>query len=178
MLDAGVAGGFPDRAGPGAVVLADRVVAADLGAETPGEHPDGPGFTGLDAMGFGEVGYDLDHLLVARAAAVLAPALDAAGFPPAVVGTVLTVSTVTGTPASTARLAAAHPDAVAEAMEGFGVVTAAAPWGLPVLEVRAVCNPVGVSDRTRWDLPGAFAALGTAVDALLRAAPELVEARP
>src|SRR6478609_10232330 len=112
VVDAGVAGGFPGRCGPGAVVLADRVVAADLGAETPGA--DGAtGFVPLDAMGFGGVRFDLDAALVGRAADRVR-----AAWPDTVVGTVLTVSTVTGTPSTTAKLAADHPDALAEAMEG------------------------------------------------------------
>ena len=69
---------------------------------------------------------------------------------------------------------AAHPDAVAEAMEGFGVVTAVTPWDIPVLELRTVCNPVGVSDREEWDLPGAFSALEVATSALLADAPAVL----
>jgi len=168
VLDAGVAGGFPGRCGPRAAVLADRVVAADLGAER-GE-PDGSvGFVPLDAMGFGGVRFDLDAGLVARAAGLVR-----AAWPDTFVGTVLTVSTVTGTPATTSRLAAAHPDALAEAMEGFGVVTAATPWDVPALELRTICNPVGVSDRSEWDLPGAFAALAATSTALLADAPVLL----
>lgn len=158
---------------PGEVVLADSVVAADLGAETPAAGPDGrDGFVPLDAMGFGGVRFDLDVRLVDRAAELVT-----AAWPDTVVGTVLTVSTVTGTSGSTQRLAAAHPEAVAEAMEGFGVVTAAAPWDLPVLELRAICNPVGVSDRDEWDLPSAFAALTAASTALLESAPFLLDGR-
>src|SRR6478609_4898306 len=165
VVDAGVAGGFPGRCSPGAAVLADRVVAADLGAETV-DADGGPGFVPLDAMGFGGVRFDLDPELVARAADRVR-----AAWPDTIVGTVLTVSTVTGSPVTTERLAAAHPDAVAEAMEGFGVVTAATPWDLPTLELRTICNPVGVSDRSEWDLPGALAATSTA---LLADAPGLL----
>lgn len=174
VVDAGVAGGFPGRAEVGEAVLAASVVAADLGAETPGEPGQaGPGFVSLDAMGFGGVRFDLDPILVGRAADLVCPV-----WPATLVGTILTVSTVTGTPESTDRLAVAHPEAVAEAMEGFGVVTAAAPWDLPVLELRTVCNPVGVSDRALWDLPGAFDALATTSTALLAAAPRLLGGTP
>lgn len=167
VVDAGVAGGFAGRCGPGAAVLADRVVAADLGAETSG--PDGEGFVPLDAMGFGGVRFDLDHELVSRAAGIVR-----AAWPDTHVGTVLTVSTVTGSPATTARLAGTHPEALAEAMEGFGVVTAATPWDIPALELRTICNPVGVSDRAAWDLPGAFAALAATTTALLADGPALL----
>jgi futalosine hydrolase len=177
VIDAGIAGGFPGRADTGDAVLADCIVAADLGAELPADDAAGadagayapPAFLPLDAMGFGEVRFDLDATLVRRAA----EQVDASGTR-TVVGTVLTVSTVTGTPGSTARLAAAHPGAAAEGMEGFGVVTAAAAWGVPTLELRTICNPVGVSDRASWDLPRAFAALEATSTALLADAPSLL----
>ena len=41
VLSAGVGGGFAGRAGPGDLVLADRVVHADLGAELAGGLPAG-----------------------------------------------------------------------------------------------------------------------------------------
>ncbi|CAM5245473.1 Futalosine hydrolase [Streptomyces griseomycini] len=71
----------------------------------------------------------------------------------------LTVSTVTGTAARAAGLRARHPRALAEAMEGFGVAEAAAAHGVPVLEVRAVSNPVGPRDRAAWRIGDALAAL-------------------
>ena len=170
VLDAGIAGGFTPGARTDSVVLADRVVAADLGAETGGPADDGhAGFVPLDAMGFGPVAHALDAALVARAADVLRDACD-----DVVVGTVLTVSTVTGSPASTARLISRHPGAVAEAMEGFGVVTAALPHGGPVLEVRTISNPIGVSDREQWDIPGALTGLADACSALVGGLPALV----
>lgn len=71
----------------------------------------------------------------------------------------LTVSTVTGSAARATALAARHPRAVAEAMEGFGVAEAAARHGLPTLEIRAVSNPVGPRDRSAWRIGEALAAL-------------------
>jgi futalosine hydrolase len=53
---------------------------------------------------------------------------------------------------------------VAEAMEGFGVATAAGD--LPYAELRAVSNPVGPRDRAAWRLGEALAALSTASGAL------------
>lgn len=44
-------------------------------------------------------------------------------------------------------------------MEGFGVAEAAAAHGIPVLELRAVSNPVGPRDRTAWRIGDALAAL-------------------
>jgi futalosine hydrolase len=88
----------------------------------------------------------------------------------ATTGTVLTVSTVTGTAATTAALRARHPDAVAEAMEGFGVATAAAWHGVPFAEVRAISNTIGPRDRASWRIPEALNALTEAFAAITREA--------
>ena len=89
-----------------------------------------------------------------------------AALPEAVVGAVLTVSTVTGTAAGTQALATRHPDAVAEAMEGYAVAVAATQAGLPFVEVRAISNVVGPRDRGAWRLGDALTALGRAAAAL------------
>jgi len=60
-------------------------------------------------------------------------------------------------------------DAPVEAMEGFGVLRAAALAGVPAIELRAVSNAVGEEDRGRWDVAGALAALGEAGGRVLRA---------
>jgi len=65
-------------------------------------------------------------------------------------------------------------DAPVEAMEGFGVLRAAALQGVPALELRAVSNAVGEQDRARWDISGALAALA---DAGRRVLAELGRAR-
>jgi futalosine hydrolase len=143
---AGIAGGFAGVAPPGAVVVADAIVAADLGAETP------DGFLPVTELGFGTC----VHLPPAGLRAAVARALGA------VTGPVLTVSTVTGTARSAAELAARHPGAAAEAMEGFGVAEAAAAHGVPVLEIRAVSNTVGPRDRAAWRIGDALDALADA----------------
>lgn len=74
----------------------------------------------------------------------------------------LTVSTVTGTAARSAALRARHPDALAEAMEGFGVAEVAVAAGCPVVELRAVSNAVGPRDRAQWRVGEALAALAAA----------------
>lgn len=71
----------------------------------------------------------------------------------------LTVSTVTGTAARATALRERHPTALAEAMEGFGVAEAAGAHGVPVLEIRAVSNPVGPRDRAAWRIGDALTAL-------------------
>ncbi|MGH3739655.1 MAG: futalosine hydrolase, partial [Micromonosporaceae bacterium] len=142
VVSAGIAGGMPGRVALGGVVVASRSVAADLGADSP------DGFLPLSALGFGAEVIDADPFLK---------------HPDATVGAVLSVSTVTGTAAATAELARRYPDAVAEAMEGFGVATAAAQAGVRYAELRTVSNLVGPRDRAAWRLPEALAALTDAV---------------
>ncbi|MFJ6746711.1 futalosine hydrolase [Streptomyces sp. NPDC091266] len=150
VVSAGIGGGFAPAAPLGSVVVADAIVAADLGAETP------DGFLPVTELGFGTVAHHPDPTLVRAVAA-------ASG---AAAGTVLTVSTVTGSAARTAELAARHPGALAEAMEGFGVAEAAAAHGVPVLEIRTVSNAVGPRDRAAWRIGEALAALTAAFGAL------------
>ncbi|MGX7676698.1 futalosine hydrolase [Plantactinospora sp. DSM 117369] len=147
VLSAGIGGGFPGRAPVGGIVVATRSVAADLGAESP------DGFLTLDELGFGTTTLPADPAL-----------LDVlrSGLPQAVTGAVLTLNTVTGTTATTAALLARHPDAVAEAMEGYGVATAAVTAGLPFAELRTISNPIGPRDRSAWRIGDAFAALTAA----------------
>lgn len=147
VVCAGIGGGFPGRVPVGGLALATRCVAADLGADSPG------GFLGLDELGFGTATLLPDPALTAALATAL---------PDAVAGDVLTVSTVTGTAERTALLAARHPDAVAEAMEGYGVACAAAGADLPFAELRAVSNLVGPRDRATWRVGAALEALGAA----------------
>ncbi|MEU4350175.1 futalosine hydrolase [Streptomyces sp. NPDC023838] len=143
VVSAGIGGGFPSVAPVGSLVVASRIVAADLGADTP------DGYMDVEALGFGRCA----HLPPRRLARALADTTGAA------YGPVLTVSTVTGTAARAAELAARHPGAAAEAMEGFGVAEAAAQQGVPVLEVRAVSNAVGPRDRSAWRIGDALGAL-------------------
>jgi futalosine hydrolase len=150
VICAGIAGGFQPAAPVGSLVVADAIVAADLGAETP------EGFVPVTELGFGTVCH-LPPPALAHAVAT------ATGARP---GTVLTVSTVTGTATRAAELTARHPDALAEAMEGFGVAEAAAAHGVPVLELRAVSNPVGPRDRPSWRIPQALTTLTTAFTSL------------
>jgi nucleoside phosphorylase len=54
-----------------------------------------------------------------------------------------------------------------EAMEGFGVLRAAALAGVPAVELRAVSNAVDEADRSRWRLDEALTALADAVPRVL-----------
>jgi futalosine hydrolase len=60
-----------------------------------------------------------------------------------------------------------------EAMEGFGVLRAAAIAGVPAVEVRVVSNAIAEPDRARWRFADAHAALA---DALPRLVAELEHA--
>jgi len=155
VVAAGIAGGFA-AAGVhvGDTVVADRIVAADLGAELPPTPQSPAGFASVADLGFGAVEHRPPPAVVSAAA-------EAAG---ARTGAVLSVSTTTGTDERAAQLLARHPDAAAEAMEGFGVAEAVAAHSAPtpVLEVRTVSNAVGLRNRAAWRIPQALAALSTA----------------
>jgi futalosine hydrolase len=70
---------------------------------------------------------------------------------------------------TSAAVGGSHHDVPVEAMEGFGVLRAAALAGVPAVEVRAISNEVGEGDRSRWDVPGAVAALHAVLPRLLAA---------
>lgn len=156
VLSVGIGGGFPGLAPLGSLVVASEMIAADLGAETP------EGFRSTAELGFGSVSVPADRGTVQAISA----ALTAAGLPVST-GTVLTVSTATGTAETAAAHLARHPHAVAEAMEGHGVAVAAQALGLPVLELRAISNPVGPRDRAAWKIGDAMEALTAAATILL-----------
>lgn len=143
VLSLGICGGFTGAADIGDIVVATDLVAADLGADSP------EGFLAMGQLGWAHDSHPVDPALITTVAGLLGEV---------VAGPVLTVSTVTGTDARAGHLAERHGP-VAEAMEGWGVLTAALPHGLPVLEVRTVSNVVGTRDLSTWDLPGAFASL-------------------
>ncbi|KPC63016.1 futalosine nucleosidase [Streptomyces sp. NRRL WC-3753] len=159
VVSTGIGGGFVPEAPVGSLVVADAITAADLGAETA------DGFLPVTELGFGTVTHHPPAGLVAAVA----------GATGARAGTVLTGSTVTGTAARAGLLRGRHPGALAEAMEGFGVAEAAAAHGVPVLELRAVSNPVGPRDRAAWRIGEALAAL---TDAVGKLAPVLESWKP
>jgi futalosine hydrolase len=142
-LSLGIAGAFRGTAEVGDTLVATELVAADLGADSP------TGFLGLGALGWQDDTVPVDPDLLGVALSRLGDA---------VTGPLITVSTVTGTRARADELAARH-GAVGEAMEGWGVLAAATPHGVPVLEVRTVSNLIGDRDPSSWDIPAAFDAL-------------------
>ncbi|MDR7074383.1 futalosine hydrolase [Fictibacillus barbaricus] len=152
VINMGIAGGFAGKADPGSLVIADEIVSADLGAESP------EGFIPLDELGFGaSTRVKVDEQLVAS----LSEALNEARIP-VQSGAILTLSTVTGTADTTTDLMSREPRAVAEAMEGYGVAKAAEEFGVPVLEIRSISNHIGPRDRSAWRMKEAFGTLEAA----------------
>ncbi|MGH8791877.1 MAG: futalosine hydrolase, partial [Stackebrandtia sp.] len=127
-------------------VVAVRSVSPELGVAHDG------GFKPLGELGFGSNVADCDARLTERVEARR--------------GDVLTLSTITGHAALAERLAGDYPEALAEAMEGFGAATAAAQAGLPFAEIRAISNVVGDRDVASWDWQAGFAALTRAAKSL------------
>ncbi|WP_066638798.1 futalosine hydrolase [Desulfolucanica intricata] len=155
VVCAGIGGGFFGRAEVGSLVVANEIVAADLGVETP------EGFSSLEELDLGSNRIPVDASLVNYVTeALLAAKL------PVNTGPVLTVSTVTGTAESAAELAARIPGASAEGMEGYGVAFAAQNRGIPILELRAISNLVGPRDRAAWRIKEALAVLEAASSVL------------
>ena len=69
---------------------------------------------------------------------------------------------------TSAAVGSAPRNVSVEAMEGFGVLRAAARAGVPAVEVRAISNELGEPDRARWRL-------GTGLEALRAALPSLLD---
>jgi futalosine hydrolase len=152
VINMGIAGGFVGKAEVGTLVVANEIVSADLGAESP------EGFITLDELGFGaSTRVKTDGELVE----VLLEAIKEAGIS-AYAGNILTLSTVTGTAETTSKLQMREPGALAEAMEGYGVAMAAKEFGVPVLEVRSISNPIGPRDRSAWRIKEALVTLESA----------------
>ncbi len=141
-VSAGIGGAFVGAARIGDLLVAERIIAADLGADAP------EGFLSVEELGFGTATYP-------------ALPLERLKFE-AVPGDLLTVNTATGTAERAAWLRERHPAAIGEAMEGYGVAVAAARFGVPVTEVRAVSNLIGPRDRGAWRIGEALATLAAA----------------
>ncbi|MED1797245.1 futalosine hydrolase [Brevibacillus sp. HB1.2] len=148
VICAGICGGFVGEAEIGSLVVATEIICADLGAETP------EGFCSVDELGFGSARVSVDQEMVER----VTEAMKVAGLV-AKKGIVLTLSTVTGTAETAAALAQRMPDALAEAMEGYGVATAAQAARRPVLEIRTVSNAIGPRDKSAWRIKDALESL-------------------
>lgn len=155
VISTGIGGGFSGRAEVGTLVVADEIVAADLGVETP------EGFSSFDELGFGSTKVQVDLSLVNR----VTGALHEAKLPVST-GPIITVSTATGTAVSAAERSGRVPGVAAEAMEGYGVALAAHIHGVPALEIRAISNQVGPRDKNAWRIKEALDVLEKAFSVL------------
>lgn len=160
VINAGIAGGFPSRADLQSIVISTEIVAAELGVETP------EGFCFVDELGFGTARFTVDPLLVSR----LANKIKATGLNVSQ-GPILTVTTATGTEETAMERMDRVPGAAAEGMEGYGVAAAAQHFGIPVVEIRAISNKVGLRDRKAWKISEALESLAIASSIL----PEVIE---
>ena len=70
---------------------------------------------------------------------------------------------------TSAAVGSVGQDVAVEAMEGFGVLRAAALAGVPALEVRAISNEIGEPDRTLWRITEAIAELSAVTPTLVEA---------
>ncbi len=156
VLSAGIAGGFRGRVEIGSVVVADRVTFADLGVRTD------DGFRTPTEIGLRQ---DTSYAVARGVVELLANRGGACA------GEILTLACMTGTRAEALSLAKRHPHAVAEAMEGFGVVEAierSPNFHGAVGEIRAISNFIGPRDPTTWQIPRALDALSTAFASVLK----------
>lgn len=148
VISAGIAGGFRSDAELGDLVIANKIIAADLGAETVN------GFAAVDQLGFGSNEIEVQK----ERAQMIANAFKQAGLP-VHTGTVLTLSTVTGSSETAQALKARFPNARAEAMEGFGVACAGKIKGVNPLEIRVISNYIGRREKEKWKIKEALAEL-------------------
>jgi futalosine hydrolase len=155
VVSLGIGGGFAPAAPVGSVVVSTRSVPADLGADSP------EGFLPISKLGFAPPVDDVDE----EWCGAIVTALSDAGLH-VVTGKVLSVSTVTGTAARAAELLALYPDAAAEGMEGYGVLTAATMASVPFVEIRTISNVVGPRDRDAWKIDEALDLLAVVGEAL------------
>lgn len=161
VISAGIAGGFRERVQTATLVVADRVTFADLGVLTD------DGFLTPRDMGLGQ---DSTYAFAADDITRLLQRLRH-DETPVTQGEILTLACMTGTDAGAEELAARYPHALAEAMEGFGVVHAVLSRPkIPryVTEIRALSNTIGRRDRSTWEMPRAFDVLARAFATLVK----------
>lgn len=157
IINAGIAGAFrtPGTGGDGwtagALVLADQVIAADLGAESD------EGFLTLERLGYGIQRFTADETWNERILRALHR--ERSGTLKIETGPILTVQTVTGTAETATFRSHVYPGVRAEAMEGYGVAYAANALGIPFIEIRSISNPVGPRLRDQWNIPEALRSL-------------------
>lgn len=147
VIGVGIAGAYEGSARVGEARLIEDECLADLGLEggAPLVLPDGTG-------------------PIERVAADRAALARCRGIAPLARG--LTVSTVTTTAATGARLRARYATDI-ESMEGFAILRAAELARVPALEIRGISNYVGERAASRWDFDAGTRAAASALDAAL-----------
>ena len=145
VVCAGIGGGFTEHTKAGDLVIADEIIAADLGSETK------DGFLSVEDTRIGYSRCAVDQPLLKR----LQGRLQESGIA-FVSGPIITVSTATGTAETADILAKRVTGACAEGMEGFGAACAAKLFGVPCIEMRAISNEVGPRDRDSWRISEAL----------------------
>lgn len=156
VVNVGIAGGFVEEAPVGSFVVANEIIAADLGAESE------KGFLSLEELDLGVSRLACDQTVVERSVRSLEKLrLDVTE------GAILTTTTVTGTASRAKLLKERFPTAKAEAMEGYGVLAAARLYNVPAFEWRSISNVVGPRDREKWKIKEALALLEQAAPALV-----------
>ncbi|WZY00624.1 futalosine hydrolase [Bacillus sp. FSL W7-1360] len=154
VINMGIAGGFENKAPVGSIVVATKIISPEIGAEAP-DH-----FLTIDELGFGTHIFSSPKEEMTRISATLSKTNSVT------TGAIISVMTATGTQETAQARLQAIPHVVAEAMEGYGVATAAALFHCPVFEIRAISNVVGIRDISTWRFKEAFAALTKAATAL------------
>lgn len=88
---------------------------------------------------------------------------------PWIVGTIGTVAAASADPSDAAGWRRRHPDVLVEEMEGYAVALACRRAGVPLAILRGVSNLAGDRNHANWRF-------GPAMDAVARAAPQLLSA--
>ncbi|MCH5585721.1 futalosine hydrolase [Shimazuella sp. AN120528] len=148
VICAGIAGGFENHTSIGDLVISDQVIAADLGAQSPEK------FLSLEELELGKTRFSTTSDFVQSLKIIFQSKINQT-----ITGTILTLSTVTGTKTTAQHLTDRYPMAVAEAMEGFGVASVADSFSVPFVEIRAISNLVGPRDKSKWRFKEAFSQL-------------------
>lgn len=155
VINLGVCGTLPGSpAAIGDVVLATRSAFADEGVESDA----GAKWEPMAALGF-PTAIDGDGVACHPELGALLRSLAKHH------GVIATVSTCSGTDARAAAVVT-RTGAIAEAMEGAGVLLAAARLGVPGAELRVVSNTTGERSRQQWELKRALAVLGEVARAI------------
>ena len=145
----------------GDVALATEEIHGQLGVEDG--HPPAP----PNDLPFLRNRYPLDHALVERAFSAFANRTYAAKHK-VLKGPFLTVATVTSR-ADTAAEYRRRYNVIMENMEGFAATALCKQYDIPMMELRAVSNMVGQTDRSTWKLDLAFERAQEAILSILEA---------